>query len=60
MSKRLMLRLVLAIAALSATMLLQGCGDMDDDFSYSFVWVSGGSMSSSGASIQMSSVGPTW
>ena len=58
MSKRLMLRLALAIAALSATMLLQGCGD--DDFSYSFVWVSGGATASSGASIQMSSVGPVW
>jgi hypothetical protein len=60
MSKRLMLRLALVIAALSATTLLQGCGGDDDDLSYSFVWVSGGSMGSSGASVQMSSAGPTW
>jgi hypothetical protein len=60
MSKRLMLRLALMIAALSATMLLQGCGGADDDFSYSFIWVSGGSTASSGASVQMSSVGPVW
>ena len=37
MDKRLALKLAMAIIALWAVTLLQGCGE-DDDVAYSFVW----------------------
>jgi hypothetical protein len=63
MSKRLVVKLAMAVIALGAVTLLQGCGDMDDDIGYSFTWTSSGFMSDPGTSpvqIQVSSVGPTW
>lgn len=43
MSKRLGVRVALAIATLSVMTLLQGCGD-DDGIGYSFVWAPVGSV----------------
>ena len=37
MNRRLALKLAMAIIALGAVTLLQGCGE-EDDFAYSFVW----------------------
>jgi hypothetical protein len=42
MSKRLGVRVALAIATLSVMTLLQGCGE-DDGFGYAFVWAPVGS-----------------
>ncbi len=60
MSKKLVVRLAMAVAALSALTLLQGCIGEDDDIAYSFVWRSTGFAPASGAStvvIQVSSPG---
>jgi len=43
MSKRLGVRVVLAIATLSVMTLLQGCGE-DDGIGYAFVWAPVGSV----------------
>ena len=60
MSKRLVVKLAVAIITLGAVTLLQGCGDEDDEVGYSFVWVSSGFMPASGTSPAEIQVSGTW
>jgi hypothetical protein len=60
MSKRFVARLAVAILALGAVSLLQGCGGEDDEFAYSFVWSSTGFMPSAGSAPPILQLSGTW
>ena len=57
MSKRVMAKLVVAIVALCAMTLLQGCGE-DEDLAYSFIWAP--STGNATAVFMSSGGGGTW
>ncbi len=54
MSKRIVMKLAMAVMVLGAAALLQGCGE-DDDITYSFVWAPTTGMPNGGAIIYVSS-----